>query len=289
MAVGRGPVVPRRRLGADLRRLRETAHLKIDEVAAELECSMSKISRLETGKAIPKGRDVRDLLALYGVTDQAHRDRLMRWTREGQQQGWWSEYSDLLPADFDTYISFETDASILHSYDITSFHGLLQTPDYARAVIRATYPHFGPTEVERLAEVRLQRQKRLDSDVDRLELFAVVDESVLWRAIGGHGVMREQLAHLLALLTDRDNVAVRVLDFEVGAHAALNGSFVLVSFPDDEDQDVVYAENAAGRTHLEQVADVKRFRDIVNEVRSRALGAKASRGLIERAIRDHHG
>lgn len=286
MAAGRGPVVPRRRLGADLRKLREAAGLRIDDVAAELECSVSKISRLETGKGIPRSRDVRDLLGLFRVTDQAHRDRIMRWTREGQQQGWWSEYSDLLPADLDTYISLETDASILHAYDISSFHGLLQTPDYARSVIRALRPALDGSEVDRLVDLRMQRQSRLTTDQERLELCAVIDEAVLWRAIGGHDVMRRQLERLLDL-GERDNVAVRVLGFEAGAHSALYGSFVLVSFPGEEDNDVVYVESPAGNVHLEQSADVTRYRRTFDQVLGLALDRPRSLVLIKAALRDH--
>ncbi|MGH3607591.1 MAG: helix-turn-helix domain-containing protein, partial [Pseudonocardiaceae bacterium] len=202
----RGPVVPRRRLGAELRTLREQAELTIEDVAKELECSVSKVSRLETGQGIPKSRDVRDLLDRYGVTDQAHRDRLMRWVREGNRQGWWDDFSDvlapdprdpLLPDNPSRYVALEQDASELRSFETTLVPGLLQTEDYARAVISALST-ADREATDRRVELRMRRQDRLYAAEDPLTVHMVLDEAVVRRQMGGEQVLRVQLERLLA-------------------------------------------------------------------------------------------
>ncbi|MBV9650640.1 MAG: helix-turn-helix domain-containing protein, partial [Pseudonocardiales bacterium] len=205
MSPVRGPLVPRRRLGAELRTLRDRVGLTIEEVAKELECSVSKVSRLETGQGIPKGRDVRDLLDRYGVTDQAYRDRLMRWVRDGQRQGWWHNFSDvlapdpgdpLLPDNFSRYVALEQDASEVRAFEITLVHGLLQTEDYARAVL-TTLSTADSEAADRLVELRMRRQDRLYVDEDPLKIHVILDEGALHRQVGNKQVMRTQLKRLL--------------------------------------------------------------------------------------------
>src|SRR5918997_6329887 len=237
MSPVRGPVVPRRRLGAELRTLREQAGLTLEDVAKELECSVSKVSRLETGQGIPKVRDVRDLLDRYGVTDPAHRDRLLRWVREGQRQGWWHDFSDvlapdpedpLLPDNLSRYVALEQDASEVRGFENTLVHGLLQTEDYARAVLSALST-ADPEATDRLVEFRMRRQERLYVDEDPLKIHVILDEAVLQRPVGGEQVMCGQLKRLLAD-AQRPNITIQVLPFSVGAHRATDGSFVVLAF-----------------------------------------------------------
>jgi transcriptional regulator with XRE-family HTH domain len=287
MSPARGPVVPRRRLGAELRALREQAGLTIDEVAKALECSVSKVSRLETGQGIPYRRDVRDLLDRYGITDPARRDRLMRWVREGNRQGWWDDFSDVLapdpedplrPDNLSRYVALEQDASEVRSYEAIVVHGLLQTEDYARAVLN-TLSTADRDATDRLVELRMRRQWRLYAEEDPLILQVVLDEAVLYRSVGGPKVMRAQLARLL---TDaqRPNITLRVLPFSVGAHQSVSGSFVVLAFADTDDNDLVYIESHVGDLYLEKEHDVDVYEELFDVLVGQCLTTDQSAKLI---------
>jgi transcriptional regulator with XRE-family HTH domain len=287
MSPARGPVVPRRRLGAELRALREQAGLTIDEVAKALECSVSKVSRLETGQGIPYRRDVRDLLDRYGITDPGRRDRLMRWVREGNRQGWWDDFSDVLapdpedplrPDNLSRYVALEQDASEVRSYEAIVVHGLLQTEDYARAVLN-TLSTADRDATNRLVELRMRRQWRLYAEEDPLILQVVLDEAVLYRSVGGPKVMQAQLARLL---TDaqRPNITLRVLPFSVGAHRSVSGSFVVLAFADTDDNDLVYIESHVGDLYLEKEHDVDVYEELFDVLVGQCLTTDQSAKLI---------
>jgi transcriptional regulator with XRE-family HTH domain len=293
MSPVRGPLVPRRRLGAELRTLREQAGLTIEEVAKELECSVSKVSRLETGQGIPKVRDVRDLLNRYGVNDQAHRDRLIRWARDGQRQGWWQDFSDVLapgpedplvPDTFSRYLALEQDASELRSFENTVVHGLLQTEDYARAVL-SKLSTADPEATDRLVELRMRRQDRLYADEDPLRIHWILDEDVLHRPVGGEQVMRAQLKRLVDD-AQRPNITIQVLPFSVGAHPAVRGSFEVLAFPDLEDTDLVYVESHLGEFYVEKERDVEVYEQMFDELVEMSLTAEQSAALIAKFLRD---
>jgi transcriptional regulator with XRE-family HTH domain len=289
----RGPVVPRRRLGAELRALRDRAGLTIEEVAKELECSVSKVSRLETGQGIPKVRDVRDLLNRYGVTDQAHRDRLIRWARDGQRQGWWQDFSDvlapdpedpLLPDNLSRYVALEQDASKLRSFENTLVHGLLQTDDYAWAVLSALST-ADPDVTARLVELRMRRQERLYANEDPLKIHLVLDEDVLHRPVGGEQVIQAQLKRLLAD-AQRPNITIQVLPFSAGAHPAVNGPFEVLTFPDLDDTDLVYVESHLGDIYLEKERDVEVYERMFNRLADMSLTAEQSVAFITKFLHD---
>ena len=287
MSPARGPVVPRRRLGAELRALREQAGLTIDEVAKALECSVSKVSRLETGQGIPYRRDVRDLLDRYGIADPARRDRLMRWVRDGNRQGWWDDFSDvlapdpenpLLPDNLSRYVALEQDASEVRTFEAMVVHGLLQTEDYARALFN-TLSTANEEATERLVELRMRRQRRLYADEDLLIVHMVLDEAVLYRSVGGPQVMRQQLARLL---TDaqRPNITLRVLPFSIGAHRSVSGSFVVLAFADTDDNDLVYIEGHVGDLYLEKEHDVEVYEELFDVLVGQCLTVDQSAKLI---------
>lgn len=293
MSPVRGPVVPRRRLGAELRTLRERTGLTIEDVAKELECSVSKVSRLETGQGIPKLRDVRDLLDRYKVTDQAYRDRMMRWVRDGQRQGWWQDFSDvlapdpedpLIPDNLSRFVAFEQDASEVHSFETTLVHGLLQTEDYARAVLSALST-ADPEATDRLVEFRMRRQDRLYVDEDPLKIHLILDEAVLHRPVGGDQVMQEQLNRLLAD-AQRPNITIRVLPFSVGAHRSVDGSFQVLAFPDSDDNDLVYAESHLGQLYLEKQHDVGVYKQIFDVLVERSMSVEQSVKFIAKFLPD---
>ena len=191
-----GPTVRRRRLGAELRRLRDSAGYKLEEVAGMLGVAPSTLSRIETGKAPTKSAYLSHLLELYQVTDPGQRQILVDMAREGHRKGWWAAYDDVLPSGLGVYVGLEAEASGLRSYEIGVVHGLLQTTDYARAILRASAPRHTADQIERLVDLRMERQRRLD-DNPPLDLWVIHDEAVIRRTVGGPVVMRHQLAHLL--------------------------------------------------------------------------------------------
>ena len=282
--VAAGPAGPRRRLGAELRRLRNGVGMHLDEVAEVLGCSASKVSRLETGKGVPKASDVRQLIRLYGAPAEDERDTLLQLVRDSRAEGWWTTYIDgVQPERFfldaaERYLALETDAVALRSFDFGTLHGLLQTPDYTRAVLSAQLPHHSAQQIEQLVELRLRRQERLHAD-DPLRFTAVVDESVLLRVVGDPGVMAAQLRHLVDLV-DSPHVVVRVLPFTAGPRRSHHGHFMLLEIPDDLGSDVVYIEGHAGGKFLESESDVDLYRDVFDDALARSLDAGASRDAI---------
>jgi len=274
--------------------LREQAGLTIEDVATELECSVSKISRLETGKGIPKGRDVRDLLERYEVRDQARRDRMMRWAREGQRQGWWHNFSDvlapdpedpLLADDLERYVGYEQDASEVRSFENTFVHGLLQTEDYARAVLTAVSTADSEA-TDRLVELRMRRQERLYVEDDPLKIHLIFDEAVLRRPVGGEQVMRAQLKKLVAE-AQRPNITIQVLPFRVGVHPAAGGPFVVLAFPDSDDNGLVYVEGHLGDTYLEKERDVEVYEQMFDTLVGLSLTVEQSVAFITESLPDH--
>lgn len=236
-----GPVVTRRRLGGELKRLRDEAGLKLEDVAKKLECSPSKVSRLENGKGIPRVRDVRDMLEAYGVTDDDERERLLEWARTGRQPMWWQAYADVLDADAATYVELEWDAARIWAFESHIVHGLLQTRDYARAVLEQAYRHLhSSADIERLVDVRMRRQEALASD-HGLTFCCVLDESTLYRVVGSSSVLKDQLDHLVGIAL-ASHVDVRVLPFSAGFFPAGRESFAKLEFSAGIEKGMIYVE-----------------------------------------------
>ncbi|MFE7927404.1 helix-turn-helix domain-containing protein [Streptomyces sp. NPDC057456] len=283
MATAGGPTVRRRQLGAELRRLREHAGKRIEDVAAHLECSMSKISRVETGQAPIKARDVRDLLHWYGVADPLRVETVMQIHKDAQQQGWWAHYAEVLPSGMATYAGLEADARVLRSYESTLVHGLLQTEDYARAVIAAVRPNQ-PHETDQLVRFRKERQTLLSRQPDPLELWVVLEESALRRPVGGREVMVAQLRHLAEAAT-LPNVTIQVMPSAKGAHAALAGAFSLLEF-EPHTPTVVYVDSIAGNVYLEKERDVRTFIQTFDLLRAAAPDPLEAPAMLEQITRE---
>lgn len=271
----RSPTVRRRRLGFELRRLREAADLNIDQVAKALECSDSKISRIETGRVSATPRDVRDMLELYQVSNE-QRDALIQIAREARQKGWWHEYNDvpIVPA----YVGLEVAAASVRVYDPLLVPGILQTVEYAEAVIRSVFPKLPREEIERRAELRMTRQSLLTQD-DPLMLWVVLDEAVLHRLAGECAVAREQL-HRLIEKAKLPNVTLQVLPFAAGMHAGVDGAFTIIGFDEPADPDLVFLEHAAVALYLETAEEVDRFALLFDQLRGAALDPGASADFI---------
>jgi transcriptional regulator with XRE-family HTH domain len=277
MVRGPSPTVRRRRLAGELRRLRDEANLTIDEVAEKLECSASKISRIETGNVGVTPRDARDLLELYGVPEDK-RDALVQLAREARQKGWWHAYNEVFTGSF---VGLEQDATSLHTHQALLVPGLLQTERYTRAVHRAIRPDVQESEVDRRVKARMERQ-RLLTDHNPPEYWAVIDEAVLNRTVGGPAVMREQLSHLVDL-AGLPNVTLQVVPFTAGEHAGMEGSFLILGFPEQADPDVVYVEYTTSGVYLEQPSDVRRYTVMFDHLRATALKPDDTVAMIKRA------
>jgi len=267
----------RRRLAAELLRLREAAGLTQEEVAGRLEWDPSKLSRIENRQVGIIARDLRKLLDMYDVADVEQREGYFAMAREGKQRAWWQSYGDVIPSEYGTLIGLETEAVTISSYGQELVPGLLQTADYARAVIRAFRPDDTADEITRRVEVRLARQAVLARD-DPPRLWAVISEAVVRRAVGGQAVMAEQL-RALASERERAVVTVQVLPFSAGEHPAMAGSFVILDFPDPEPA-AVYLENASSALYLERITDVQRYAGMFRFVQAAALGPKESRDML---------
>lgn len=256
-AQGGGPTVLRILLGAQLRRLREGKGITRESAGWEIRSSGSKISRIELGRVSFKERDVADLLTLYGVMDEEERTALLSLARQANAPGWWHHYSDVLPGWFQAYLGLEAASALIRTYEIQFVPGLLQTPEYARAVILLGHAGANREEIDRRVELRTHRQQIL-SRPRPPHLWAVIDEAVLRRPIGGPSVMRGQLEALIEAAR-RPNVQLQVMPFHRGGHAAAGGPFAILRFPEPELPDVVYVEQLTSALYLDKRDDVDHY------------------------------
>ncbi|GAA1549197.1 helix-turn-helix transcriptional regulator [Streptomyces albidochromogenes] len=282
MAANNNPTVRKRRLGAELRRLRQASGLKSTEVAERLMVSQPKISHLENGRRTISARDVRDLCVIYGVTDQQVIDSLVRMARECAQPGWWNVYGDIPQS---VYIGLEADAATIHAYEPLVIPALLQTPAYAHAVIAETIPLLTAAQAATRLKVRLRRQHRIYDPARPLRLWVVLDESALRRAVGGPDIMREQLEHLEAIGAE-PHITVQILPYTVGAHPGLSGQFSILRFADSPDS-VVYLERFTSDLYLEKPSDVQHYSVMYDHLQAQALNPHSSRDFITDAARSY--
>ncbi|MDQ0942749.1 helix-turn-helix transcriptional regulator [Streptomyces sp. V1I1] len=276
MASNVNPTVRRRRLGQELRRLRELKGMTAEEVAERLLVSQSKISRLENGRRSISQRDVRDLCGVYEVEDHRIVDSLMQMAKDSRQQGWWHAFGDI---PYSVYIGLETDAASLRVYEPQVVPGLLQTRQYAEALIAGALPESGTTDVEKRVSVRVRRQERLNDAEHPLRLWVVIDEAALRRLVGDKQLMREQLEHLVEL-SQLPHVTVQVLPFEMGAHPGINGQYAILEFPDTSDSSVVYIEGVTSDLYLEKANDVQKYSVMYEHLRAQALNVDHTRQFI---------
>jgi transcriptional regulator with XRE-family HTH domain len=275
-----GPTVRRRRLGSELRRLREAHSFKLEEAADKLGLAASTLSRIETGKAPTRTAYLTTMFEMYGVTDPGQRQVLTEMAREGHRKGWWAVYDDVLPTGFDVYIGLEAEAAALRVFEDQVVHGLLQTEAYARTVMTSVRRRQSSRQIERSVELRLQRQKVLTGS-DPLKLWCILGEPVITRIIGGPEVMRDQLAQLVEVAR-WPNVTLQVLTLASGVHPALNGPFCILEFPERGDPDVVYTEGVAGHAYLERDAEVQACAEVFDLLRAAALSPADTVKLIGR-------
>lgn len=262
--------------------------MTLDDVAERMTCSTSKISRLETGKGVPKVPDVSELLRIYGVDSDTERALLMRLVRDGREHGWWETYTEGVQPErhfLDRpghYASLENDARRVRCFDFTSVHGLLQTEEYMRAVFARLLVHHTAEDVDRLVALRTRRQQALERQVPRpLEVVAVMDEVVLRRPVGGPAVMAAQLDRLLEV-SRLPNVTVRVVPHDAGILRAHVGQFVLLDIPAELGSDIVFVEGHAGDSYLDGESDLELYREVFADALASALSPGASAEMINR-------
>jgi transcriptional regulator with XRE-family HTH domain len=276
------PTARRRRLGIELRRLREAAGLNGTDVAATLGWSGTKVSRIETGRVSVHHGDVSDLLDHYKVADDALRQELITLARESRQKGWWHRHRDTLKTGFDSYIGLEADAAVIRTYEAQVIPGLLQTKAYAQAVIEATAMKHSAAHLEEKVSVRLARQQLLTRD-DPIHLHAVLDQATLVREVGGAMTMSDQLAFLLQQ-SKLPNITIQILPFQRGAHPAMDGPFILLEFPDLADPALVYIEQAVSGLVLEDAEELGKYTQMFDNLTVQALTSEQSTTLISSMI-----
>lgn len=277
-----------RQLGDELRRLRESAQLTTSEAAEAIDCTKGKISRIENGRVTVRLPDLTAMLHAYGATDTELRDRLAVLARKAnrrRRQGWWNQYGSMLADTYRDYIALEAMADTIRAFQAQLVPGLLQTPEYIRAVTVASRQWQTADEIEQFVRVRLTRQERLAGD-SPLCLWAVLSEAVLLQQVGGPEVMKAQLEHLLTT-SERDNVTIQVMPFSRGAHASMFGPYVVLGFPEEAALDVVLADNPTGSVWLEREAEVARYRELFDAARTSALSPVESRSVIRRRSKEH--
>ncbi|WBB76867.1 helix-turn-helix transcriptional regulator [Micromonospora sp. WMMD1128] len=278
-----GPTVLRMLLGAQLRRLREGAGVSRESAGWEIRSSESKISRMELGRVGFKERDVADLLTLYGVTAPGDRDALLKLARDANSPGWWHRYSDVLPAWFQSYLGLEAATALIRTYEVQFVPGLLQTAAYAREVILLGHRGASAAELDRRVDLRMERQGLLRR-ANPPQLWAVLDEAVLRRPIGGAAVMREQLDALIEA-TAAPHVRLQIVPFTAGGHAAASGAFSILRFGDEDLPDIVYIEQLTSAIYLDKRDDLDYYAEAMERLCVEAAPPERTREMLAR-IRD---
>jgi hypothetical protein len=278
-----GSTVRRIMLGSQLRSLREAAEITREDAGYTIRASGSKISRMELGRFSFKERDVLDLLTLYGVTDEQERAALLALAREANTPGWWHRYSDVLPSWFQVYVGLEGAATLIRSYEIQFVPGLLQTAEYTRAVLLRAQPNMPTEELERRISLRMMRQRAL-SRPEPAHLWAVIDEGVLHRPLGGWDVMRDQLEHLVSC-SKQPNITLQIMPFG-GGYAPEGGAFSILRFAESDLSDVVYIEQLTGAIYLDKPSDVDQHLDAMDRLCVDSAPPEDTPAILDRILEE---
>lgn len=278
---GSGPTVRRMLLGSELRKYREAKGISRADAGHEIRGSESKISRMELGRVGFKPRDVADLLKCYGVSDEELIDTLVQLAKDTNKPGWWQQYGEALPDWFQAYVGLEEAATRIRLYEAQFVPGLLQTEEYARAVITGGTPGPDPSVEDRVA-VRLRRQRRLEEETG-VKLWAILDETALRRPVGGVGIMARQLQRLIELC-DYPNITLQVIPFSIGAHAGEAGTFTILRYPDFDLSDIVYLEQLTGSLCLDKRSDVDTYTMAMERLSVVAEPPTETRGILKSMI-----
>jgi hypothetical protein len=271
-------------VGAQLRRLREAAGVTRRAAGASIGVGESKLGRIEVGRVGLEENDVKQLLELYGIHDEYERDALLALAREANRPGWLQAYSGAMPAWFRPYVDLEEAAQVIRTYEVQFIPGLLQTEEYARAIMAQGSTEVSEAEIARRVELRLRRQRILTSP-NPTRLWAVIDEAALWRPIGGSEVIRAQLRALLDSARQQ-HITVQVMPFRVGGHAGEAGAFMVLRFPEPELHDIAYVEQLTGAMYLERDDDMDHYGAAMERLCVQSASPEESMDLISKIIRE---
>ncbi|MEV4531890.1 helix-turn-helix transcriptional regulator [Streptosporangium sp. NPDC049304] len=277
------PTVRLRRLASELRRLRQAAGLSQDDVVEKTHVNIVTLYRIETAQTKPQLRTLMALLDVYGVTDETRAD-LMALQKEAKQRGWLHGFEANLLGQYSAYIGLEAEAQQAINYESLFVPGLLQTEDYARAVIRGVRPTAPDDENEHRVTARMQRQRLLEGDTP-IRLWAILDQAALYRKVGSEAIMHDQLAHL-AQQAKRPHITVQIIPFSAGAHPGMPGSFIVLKFGPDA-PDVIHIDSMAGDLFLEKETEIQRYNQICEHLRAIALSPTDTAALLASLHRDH--
>ena len=275
------PTVLRILLGVQLRRLRESRGISAQTAAKTIRGSESKISRIELGRSAVREVDIADLLKLYGITDVAEREQLLTLASQANEQGWWHRYQDVMPPWFQYYIGLEESAESIRSFDTQWVPGLLQTEDYAAAIIQLH--GFTPEEAKRRVYLRKERQRRFASG--GLQLWAIIDEMALRRPVGNPAARRAQLQHLLEI-SDQPGLTIQICPLLTGASYAAPGSFSILKFATDDLPDIVYVEQLTTALYLDKRADVDRYTQAMDQIAASSTTCEQTTEIVQSVIRE---
>jgi transcriptional regulator with XRE-family HTH domain len=278
-----GPMAVRLLLGARLRRLRELAGISREDAGYAIRGSESKISRMELGRTPIKERDVNDLLGLYGVT-HGERATLLAMAGQASAVSWWQDYSDVIPGWFTAYLGLEQSATLIRCYEVQFIPGLLQTPDYAKAVLSIGAEAGPGPETERRVSLRVRRQQVLHRP-SPARLWAVIDEAALRRLIGGTRVARAQLEHLIEMAR-LSHVNIQVAPFSGGSRAVADGTITMLRFPEADLEDMVYLEQHASAIYLHKAAERDFYWNILNRLATEAAPPADTEALLRQVLRE---
>jgi uncharacterized protein DUF5753/helix-turn-helix protein len=268
-------------LGAQLRRLREASGITRGDAGYAIRGSESKISRLELGRVGFKERDVADLLTMYGVTSPADRDAIIEMARQSNERGWWHRYTDLMPGWFTDYVGLEESTSRISSYELQFVPGLMQTEAYILALASHGRPQLATEDTRRRVALRLQRQKLLHRP-GAPKLWAVIDESVLHRPVGGRRVLRKQIEHLLEI-TRLPHISLQVMPYQMSGYAA-EGSFSMLRFAEPELPNIVYIEHLSGALYLDRPDEIEQYSRVFDRLMVDAETPENSRQLLGKLL-----
>ncbi|WP_343238299.1 helix-turn-helix transcriptional regulator [Streptomyces sp. SID13031] len=277
-----GPTALRIMLGGHLRRMREAAGISRADAGWQIRASESKVSRMELGRVGFKERDVNDLLDLYEMKDPQERERLMELARAANNPGWWSRYGDVMPSWFSNYVGLEVAAKLIRTYELLFVPGLLQTEDYARAVVQLGKSYLPAEEINQRVALRVTRQQILTRP-DPARLWIVLDEAALHRPVGGRVTMREQIEHLIEA-SQRPNVTLQIMPFSSVGYPDAGGAFSILRFPEGDLPDVVYIEHAASALYLDKLEDLDEYAAIMEALTIAAAPVSATQSLLAEAL-----
>lgn len=282
MEAQRSPAAARRKLGAHLRKLRSDVKLTGTKVASSIGCAPSTISKFEGGGLTPDAEQLDKLLDLFQVSDSVERESLHRLLEDASEAGWWEAYDDVLPPRFDTYIGLELDATAIQAYETTLIHGLLETRDYASALLHGASFGVPPEDIDLLVDVRMRRKELFDRE-PVLELSVVMEEAALLRPIGGQEVMRDQLQHLIEEQA-KPHVTLQVLPLSLGAHVGLNGNIAVLDF--DDQPSVVHADSSTGNSFLLKPREVRRCKLLLKRLQDLALDPDDTKKHLDKTLKE---